>query len=308
MGTRFEVVLSGDVGARLRAVGEAALAEIEDWDARLSLFRRESLLSRINANAHCREVDLDQETFDLLVACREVWRGSGGAFDVTVGPLMPAWGFRDRHEGKPDKAEVAAAAEIVGFDGVELDESRRSVRFTRPGMAIDLGAIGKGHALDAAARVVRDNGVSCGLLQGGTSSVVGLGAPPDERGWRVAVGMDPGAPVAVVRDAALSVSAPHGRMVESDGRPLGHVLDPRTAAPTEGARLAAVIARGSDAARAADAWSTALLVLRDRPPGMPAGLVTALDTGASEAPVWTIEGPDAAVVFELPSASGRRSG
>lgn len=156
--------------------------------------------------------------------------------------------------------------------------------------------------------MLRSSGVSSALLHGGTSTVVALGAPPGEPGWRVAVETAPGsgpAPVAVLRDAALSVSAPHGRTL-ADGS--GHVLDPRTGAPAEGPGVAAVIA---SSARWADAWSTALLVLGALPPGAPLaqgaqgalgarGLAALFGRGAPGARTWRAAGtPPPGSSFQL---------
>ncbi len=265
MGTRFEFVLSGDDPDRLHAVGEAALAEVNDWDERLSLFSPSSFVSYINANAASRPVDLDDEVYELIAQCLDVNRASNGAFDVTVAPLMRAWGFHEFH------GKVTAAREAVGMDGIDLDPDRRTIRFLREGMAIDLGGVGKGHALDAARGVLDECGVDCALLHGGTSTVIALGAPDDGDGWRVALRTGGPSPIVTLSDAALSVSAQHGRTIEVDGARLGHIIDPTSGAPATGTHLAAVIAPGS---RLADAWSTALLVLGDRPPGLSDDITT----------------------------------
>ncbi len=283
MGTRFEVVLDGDGGAPerlLRAAAEEALARIQELDRRYSRFRPDSLLAYVNTHAAERPVGVDADCFDLLAACAEVWLRSDGAFDPTVGPLLRAWGFH----GEP--GDVREAAARVGMAHVALDDSLRTVRFLRPGISLDLGAIAKGQALDEAAAVLRECGITRALLHGGASSVVAIGTPPGEPGWTIAVR---GSPYRVVlADRALGVSAPSGRTIERGGRRLGHVLDPRAGVPTEGAALACVV---GDSARDADAWSTALLVVGARPPGMPGALTSLLpDPGGS---AWHVEGPDA---------------
>ncbi|MCL4742819.1 MAG: FAD:protein FMN transferase [Phycisphaerales bacterium] len=278
MGTRFEVVLWGGDAPCLRACAEAALERVAELERRYSRFRPDSVLSFVNAHAGRRPVGIDADTFDLLAACARVWRESEGAFDPTVGPLMRAWGFH----GEPGDPRDAAAC--VGMDGVLLDEASRTVRFTRPGASLDLGGIAKGQALDEAAAIVREAGVSCGLLHGGTSTVVAIGSPPGESAWVVEVR---GSPFRVaLHDRAMSVSEPSGRVVEREGRRLGHVLDPRTGSPVEGARLACVVGAS---AMETDAWSTALLVLATRPKGMPEQLTTLLPQQESG---WSVEGPE----------------
>ncbi|MBI4878813.1 MAG: FAD:protein FMN transferase [Planctomycetes bacterium] len=273
MGTRFEIALAGEGERALGDVAEAALAEIGEWDRRLSVFRQDSLLAHVNRTAGARPVRLDEDTFGLLRACLAVHRASGGAFDVTIGPAMRALGF---HDAAAPACPGAAGAFFIGSDGLLRDEEEHSVRFARPGMALDLGAIGKGHALDLAERVVRQaNGaVQAALLHGGTSTIKAIGRPPGKEGFDVAVrlpapagGAGPGRFARVtLADESLSVSGRFGRWLEQDGERLGHVIDPATARPiTGGAALAAALSRS---ARESDAWSTALIALGRRPPAL----------------------------------------
>ncbi len=286
MRTRFEFALCGENEAALRAAGEAALAEIEATEQRLSAFMPGSLVSLVNREAHSRPISLDADTFDLLSLAERVWRLTRGAFDITIGPLMRAWGFR----GQPFDAGALARAEW-GFTHVQLDPVARTIAFTRPGVSIDLGAIGKGHALDLAGRVLREAGVTRGLLHAGTSSVLALGTPMGEPGWRVAVATgrpEEVPPVVTLADgAALGVSAPRGRTSTHEGRVIGHILDPRTGTPAIAANTAAtVVTCVPDAAAAADAWSTALLVLGEHPLDAPDELTSMLDDGPGRSPRW----------------------
>lgn len=165
----------------------------------------------------------------------------------------------------PEPKELDDARALVGMRHVILDEKEFSVRFDRAGVILDLGAIGKGHAIDCAARLLRECGVTSALLHGGTSTTCALGAPPDAEAWRVAVAAAPDVPgqttpvqtVLRLRDEALSVSAVWGRSFEAGGRTYGHVLDPRTGEPVSRAVLAAVVL---PSATETDALSTALLV------------------------------------------------
>lgn len=233
MGTRFEVVLPGDDPGALRPAGEAALAEIEEWHRRLTRFAPDSQLSHIHRAAAEAPVAVDRDLYALFEDCAAVWRASTGAFDPSLGS---------------------------GMDAVELDDAQSTIRFTRPGVTLDLGGIAKGHALDHAARVLREAGLTSALLHGGTSSVLAIGRPPGEPGWKIALAGSGNPPTVVtLADQALGASSQFQRQ---------HVQDPRTGEPARGhARLAAVI---GPSARLCDAWSTALLVLGGRPDSMPA--------------------------------------
>jgi thiamine biosynthesis lipoprotein len=265
MATRFELVLPGEDHVRLRAAGEEALDEVERLEAQLSLYRSSSEISDLNARAASGPVAVDPRLFRLLQRAKWLSEQTDGAFDITVGPLVRCWGFAGGTGKMCDPEELARAQEAVGMHRVELDEEAFTVHFTSPGVTLDLGAIGKGYALDRAADLLREAGVTSALLHGGTSTVVGLGAPPDMDYWSVAIQhpIRPSEPVATVRlrDRALSVSAVHGKAFEAEGRLLGHVIDPRSGHPVAGAQLAAV---STPSATDSDALSTALLVLGER--------------------------------------------
>ncbi len=147
---------------------------------------------------------------------------------------------------------------------VILDSTRRTVRYRRSGLEINLGAIGKGYALDRAAELLRDRwGVDSGLLHGGTSSVLALGAPPGRTaGWSISLKhpADENRTIGNVnlRNRALGTSAATYQFFEYNGRKLGHLLDPRRGWPAEGVRQATALA---PTAAEADALSTAFFVM-----------------------------------------------
>ncbi len=262
MATRFELVLDGDDPVRLRAAGEEALGEIERVEARLSRYRPTSDVAAVNAAAGGGPVRVDPRVAALLDECALLSRLTDGTFDVSVGPLLRAWGFVGGSGAPADPRDVARARALVGMQQVEIDRAGSTVRLTRPGMELDLGAVGKGYAIDRAIAVLREHGVPRALLHGGTSSVHSIGRPRGGQDWGIAWrvpgeplrrrGLDPSRP-------ALAVSAPHGKAFTGrDGRTWGHVLDPRTGQPARAVASACVA--GPSSTRC-DALSTALLVL-----------------------------------------------
>lgn len=308
MATRFEIVLYGDDPVGLRAAGEEALDEIERLEAHLSLYRPTSEISAVNARAARAPVRLEPGLFRLLQHAQRLHRESGGAFDITIAPLVRCWGFMGGQGRMPDDDQVEAAREKVGMQMVTFHEESFSVEFEREGMMLDLGAIGKGYAVERAVEILRDAGVESALIHGGTSTVYAIGAPPESETWKVALEYPARAPgranlqvrptggmrtewdggpenshfgnaeqdsahaspvnagtelasalaVVPLKDEAMSVSAPHGRCFTADGKMFGHVLDPRTGRPVQGALLAAVVL---PSATETDALSTALLTL-----------------------------------------------
>jgi FAD:protein FMN transferase len=263
MGTRWEIVLPGRDRPRLQAAAEEALEEIERLEAQLSMYRRESELSGINAFAAAGPVQVEPRLFRFLQLALEISRSTEGSFDLTVAPLLRAWGFIGGTGRLALPEEIEAARALTGAHLLELDEAAQTVRFRREGVRLDPGAIGKGYGIDRALEVLQDTGITTALIHGGTSTVYGLGAPPGELGWRVALRDPRGEPDdalghVLLRDRALSVSAPHGKAFQQGDRLYGHVLDPRTGEPARGGLLAAV---SHPSATVTDALSTALLVL-----------------------------------------------
>ncbi len=278
MATRFEVVLHGSDVPGLRAAAEEALGEIERLEAQLSLYRPSSEIAQINARAHAEPVRVTPAVFHLLEHARRLSRETGGAFDITVAPLVRCWGFMGGTGAMPDLEAVAEARGLVGMDRIELNAADYTVRFNRRGVMIDLGAIGKGYAIDRAAWVLREAGVTSALIHGGTSSSFAIGRPPDAERWKLAIASpssDPAArPLAVVEmaDESLSVSAVWGRSFQAGERTFGHVIDPRTGTPSEKALLTAAVL---PSATEGDALTTAMLTnpalmpaLVDARPGM----------------------------------------
>jgi thiamine biosynthesis lipoprotein len=261
MGTRFEIVLHGEDSSRLRAAGEEALAEVARLEAQLSLYQPTSEIARVNASAARQPVRVTPAVYRLLEQARQLHQSSGGAFDITIAPLVRCWGFMDGTGSLPDPEEVARVRSQVGMQHVILDEANLSVQFDTDGVMLDLGAIGKGYAIDCAVDTLREAGAESALIHGGTSTVYALGSPPGDEPWKVAIEYPPGPELLAtvpLHNEALSVSAVWGKYFAHDGKNFGHVLDPRTGQPVSHALLSAVVL---PSATETDALSTALLVL-----------------------------------------------
>lgn len=281
MATRFEIVLHGENVPALRAAGEEALDEIARLENQLSLHRPGSEIAQLNARAAHEAVQVTPEVFALLQHAQRLSAETGGAFDITIAPLVRCWGFMGANGRMPLREEIVAAQERVGMEKVLLDTGSRTVRFAREGVMLDLGAIGKGYAVERAAEFLREAGLASALIHGGTSTVCAMGRPPEAETWKIALDMatelegrvpsppktsNPKqgnealpAPITILlRDESLSVSAASGRQFEFEGKQFGHVIDARTGRPAETALFSAV---ALPSATETDALSTALLTL-----------------------------------------------
>jgi thiamine biosynthesis lipoprotein len=288
MATRFELVLHGSDPVALRASGEEALAEIQRIEGQLSLYQNTSEIAAVNARAAREPVRVSAAVFRLLTQAITLGWAMDGAFDITIAPLVRAWGFMGGSGKKPTAEQVAAARHRVGASAIQLEPGDSTVRFLKEGMMLDLGAIGKGYAVEQAVELLRDAGVTSAILHGGTSTVYAIGAPPGAEAWNVGVERPPppaapGGPVAgaprahdpdnpapsdllltiPLRDAGLSVSAVWGRSFQEGDERYGHVIDPRSGQPVNHAVLSAVVLASPTET---DALSTALLTLG--PPGL----------------------------------------
>jgi thiamine biosynthesis lipoprotein len=187
---------------------------------------------------------------------------TGGAFDVTIGPLVDLWTDASLTGIVPSQAEIDHSLEAVGADKIDL-RSDSEVALRVRGMSVNLGGVAKGWALDRMREILLERGIESALLNFGQSSTWAIGKPPDAPGWRLLARSAAGGFLGVMslEDAALSVSGTLGEFVEIGGREYGHILDPRTGQPLSERRQAIVLA--PDAA-IAEALSKALLVMGER--------------------------------------------
>jgi thiamine biosynthesis lipoprotein len=258
MACEFSVSLPGSLRNAFE-IGCAALDEVDRLERRLTVYDDESDVAALNRRAAERPVPLDEELADLLRTAARLHAQTDGCFDAASGALVRVWGFLRGPKHVPSREERAAALAVSGWRHVRLDDA--GLAFDRPGVELNLGAIGKGFAIDRALDLLRTHhGITAALMQGGRSSLKAIGEPAG--GWVVAIGdpRRPGETAARVRlhDDALGTSGADNQFFEADGRRFGHILDPRCGWPAEGVLSASVVA---PSAAEADALSTAFFVM-----------------------------------------------
>ena len=261
MGSTYTIVAYGTDRLRLEAAVEESFDEVRRLDALLSNYRERSEWSKVNREAGERPVRVSQELFELLDACVEYSRRTEGAFDITVGPLVRVWGFYKGSGRLPHRAEIRGAMAKVGYQKVQLDRDGRSVRFTRAGVELDPGGIGKGYAVDRVVDVLKKNGIETALVTAGGSSMYGLGAPPGEAAWKVKIRHPKNPNVTVgdvkLRNLSMSTSGTSEKFFVAGGRVYSHIFDPRTGYPAQGMLSVSVTApRTIDS----EAWTKPLFI------------------------------------------------
>lgn len=260
MGSEFRIACYAPSTKLAAGAVTAAFDEVRRVDRLLSNYKAESELSRINREAGRRPIRVSTEMANLLANCLRYSAASEGAFDITVGALVKAWGFYKGDGSMPRPWTLWWARRNSGYRHLEVDPDENTVRFRRSGLLLDPGGIGKGYAVDRAITVLREYGIESALVGSGNSSIYALGEPPDGNGgWSLDVRSPDSEPAATVtlKDEALSTSGSYEKYFEEGGKRYGHILDPRTGSPAASLRAVSVIApRTVDT----EAWSTALFV------------------------------------------------
>ena len=247
MGATFSVVLYGDDQRTTNQAMDAAFDEVHRLDELLSNYKPTSEWSRINREAAAHPVTVSPELFQLLSDCLDYSRVSEGTFDITVGPLMRAWGFFGGTHHVPSSNELGAARELVGYQHLQLNASDHTIHFDRPGVEIDPGGVGKGYAVDRMVAILRTRGFRNALVAASGSSIYGMGNPPDEpRGWSINIA-DPwdhrnNAAQVFLKDMSLSTSGAYEKSFRIAGHRYSHIMDPRHGAPAENAVQVTVLA------------------------------------------------------------------
>lgn len=238
MGTVFTLYIYAGSREEADAKANPVFDEIDRLDDLLSNYKETSELSRINRLAAIQPVTTDPETFQFLAEALDWSARSDGAFDITVGKLMKAWGFFRKQGRVPMPAEFETLRKQTGWQKVRLNAARRTIRFTSPGIELDPGGIGKGFAVDKAVSILRSEQVAAAMLSAGSSTIYALGAPPGETGWKVEV-PDPRNPAIVLstvtlKDMSLSSANCSEKHFVLNGHLYCHIMDPKMLRPVEG--------------------------------------------------------------------------
>ena len=262
MGTYASIVVVTSDSVRTAAVATRAMAEFWRIDSLMSNWTTTSEVARVNRVAARAATPVEPEVAGVIDAALTIGRQSEGAFDITVEPLVRAWGFIGGPRHVPSDSAAAAAARLVGSSRLHFDPATRLLRFDRDGMRIDLGGIAKGHAVDVVADSLRAHGVTDALVNL-SGNMLAIGRPAGRESWRIGV-RDPRdrmpyfARLDLHSGEGISTSAKYEQFVAQNGRTYGHIMDPRIGRPADGLIGVTVIA---PTAMIADGWSTSLFVL-----------------------------------------------
>jgi thiamine biosynthesis lipoprotein len=256
------VVHAADAAAA-RSGAEAAFARVRELNDRLSDYDTDSELNRLSRTAgEGRAVPVSEDLWRVLERAQALAARTGGAFDVTVGPLVSHWRKARREQQLPEARRLAAAAAAVGWTNLHLNARDRTATLRVPDMKLDLGGIAKGYAIDEALRVLRRRGLPRSLVSGGGDLAVG-DPPPGRTAWRIELppldaSNAPPVRFVLLRNAALATSGDLFQRLEIGGVRYSHIVDPRTGLGLTDHSLVTVIAPDC---LTADSLATAVSVL-----------------------------------------------
>jgi thiamine biosynthesis lipoprotein len=268
MGTFARVVAVAVDSNTAKGCIEAAFAEIEKVEKLMNYHKSDSEISELNREGFARAVKVSKSTYEVLEKSVKFSKLSGGAFDVTIGPLVDLWHSAEEANSLPADAELQQARSKVGYDKLILDANEESIRFAVEGMRVDLGGIAKGYAIDKAIEAMQKGGTIGGMVDIG-GEIRCFGSPLEgQNKWRIGLqdpdkakdGFDAGTPLLVLNltDAAVATSGHYRRFVTIGEKKYSHIVDPESGHNSESLASVTVIC---PSATDADALSTAVTVM-----------------------------------------------
>ena len=256
-GTAYKIVYQHD-----KDLSKEIREELMKVDFSLSPFNEKSVITAVNQN---RDVVLDTLFLDVFTKAMEISRETDGAFDITVAPLVNAWGFGFKNETRPTPRQVDSLLQIVGYKKVRLEDNKIIKQDRR--MMLDCSAIAKGYGVDVVARYLRSLGIRNFMVEIG-GEVVTSGVNPQRLPWRVGVVKPSEDSLNVnnelqtilnVTDKAMATSGNYRNFYYKNGKRFAHTIDPKTGSPVQHSLLSATVL--ADECAVADAYATSFMVM-----------------------------------------------
>ena len=233
MAVPFKITLYAPDEATGKAAVDAALERVEALNARLSDYLPESEINLLSSSSgKDKAVAVSPDLWNVLAASQHIAEISGGAFDVTVGPLVNVWRRARRQQKMPPADLIARMKERCGYQKMHLDAASHTVELTVPEMHLDVGGMAKGYVVDETLKVLKQHGITRAVVAA-SGDIGASDAPPDAPGWRIKIEpLDvPDAPApryVMLKNSAVSTSGDSHQRVEFNGVRYSHIVDPHT--------------------------------------------------------------------------------
>jgi thiamine biosynthesis lipoprotein len=254
MGTLIHITVHARNQQTAAIAFRAAFGRIHQLDEILSDYKPDSELNTICRTAVGQSIKVSEDLFRVLAASQQIAVESGGAFDVTLGPVIRLWRTARSQHQLPTPESLQQAGIRCGYRKLHLNDKDRSVLLDEAGMQLDLGGIAKGYAADEALAVIKAHGIHSALVAA-SGDLAFSDAPPGTRGWKIGL---PSSEVLELSDAAVSTSGDTEQHLETTGKRYSHVIDPVTNMGVTSGIVVTVVARRCIES---DALSTAISVL-----------------------------------------------
>lgn len=259
MGTFLEIRAFGHSEQTMDKALNLAFEEVDRIEQQLSTYKPHSEISQLNLLGAEKPVGLSREVFELLKRSKAITHRTNGAFDITVGPIVQLW--RHSKGQAPDLKDIEQSSKCVGIHHLHLDDKTHTAWFDTSGVQVDLGAIGKGYAMDRAAEILKRQGINRAMLSFG-GHILALDPPPGKKSWNILVQNPKQSGTFLkslqVSNASVATTADNQRGYWVNGKRFSHIIHPETGYPIDGMSSVTVV---TPSAEEGDALSTALFAL-----------------------------------------------
>ncbi len=262
MGNRFEITVVADDDINANAWIDVAIYEIARIEKLLTTYNDHSETSLINANAGIAPVVVSDEMFQLIKRAEKISILTQGAFDITYGGVdKRLWNFDKTITELPDAKKAAETVRLINYKSLVLDDDKRTVFLKHVGMRIGFGGIGKGYAAEQAKKILKQNGVTSGIVNA-AGDLTAWGLQPNGNPWTIGIA-DPNNKHHLfswldITDMAIATSGNYEKFVMINGKRYSHTIDPKTGLPVEGIKSVTIL---STNAELADAMATPVMIM-----------------------------------------------
>lgn len=262
MGTIIRIEIYSESPEKARLALQSAFSEIRKYDQILSNYKPDSEIMKVMKTASDKYTKVSPELFEILKKSLYFSEITDGYFDITVGPLVKLWGFKNKNFRFPEKDQINQVLGITGYRNIFLNPYESSIYLDKKGMEIDFGAIGKGFAIDKAVEILKSLGIKSAVIDS-VSNQYYLGSPPGKEYWHVGI-KNPRDPEKVIKylklkNQAISSSGDYEQYFFYEGRRYSHIINPKTGYPISEIAIACTVISNNSAD--ADALSTAVLLM-----------------------------------------------
>lgn len=268
MGNRFVITVASADSVKAELLIDDAVAEIQRIESLLTTFSENSQTNQINENAGIQAVKVESEVFELIVRAKRISEITDGAFDLSYGSLDKRfWNFDKTMAQLPDTQTAKEKVKLINYKNIILDKTLGTVFLKEKGMRIGFGGIGKGYAADKAAQLLRNKGVTSGIVNA-SGDLITWGNQPNGNPWTISLA-HPDLPTEAfsklnISNLAVATSGNYEKFVMIDGKKYSHTINPKTGYPISGIKSVSIIC---PIAELADALATPVTIM-----GVEAGL------------------------------------